>query len=332
MEVKTRYLIFVCFLIVSCNPEYIPPENINSDNNNIISPTRDPDGRVGELEATFLSSKNKFTFSESSIISETFTVSYVSTAQNFDVFKWVFEGGYTSGAGSSTTSSGSTIIEGNINDPDTSSQIGVLVEYRDGFGRYDVTHAVANSASFDINTKSDYVTYEYLDDLEVQNSLNPNGWINNSGLWFSPSDISTVTFSACENSIVGFYDNDDFTQTDPIDISKEFLNFGTSKKNLVFEYKIDFIVLPTLSNNLKRISLGYSPNLSSTSSITIEDGELWSNSSNESTEFRQVVIPLPLISNFNLSFTKYPSIINANGRQAYPFNICLRNIKIVPSE
>ncbi len=83
MEVKTRYLIFVCFLIISCNPEYIPPENINSDNNTIISPTRDPDGRVGELEATFLSSKKKFTLSESSIISETCTVSYVSTAQNF---------------------------------------------------------------------------------------------------------------------------------------------------------------------------------------------------------------------------------------------------------
>ena len=156
MEVKTRYLIFVCFLIISCNPEYIPPENINSNNNNIISPTRDPDGRVGELEATFLSSKNKFTFSESSISSNTFSVSYVSTAQNFDIFKWIFEGGYTS-TGSSTTSSGTTIVEGNINDPNTSSQVGVLVEYRDGFGRYDVTHAVANSASFDINTKSDWL-------------------------------------------------------------------------------------------------------------------------------------------------------------------------------
>lgn len=329
---KTRFLTFIFVIIVSCSPEYLPPVDVNSDRNNVISPTGDPDGRVGELEATFLSSKNKFTFSKSSMISDTFSVSYVSTAQNFDIFKWVFEGGYTSGSGSSTTSSGTTTIEGNINDPDTSSQIGVLVEYRDGFGKYDVIHAVANSASFDINTKSDYVTYEYLDDLEVQNPLNPDGWINNSGLWFSPSDISTVTFSACENSIVGFYDNDDFTQTDPIDISKEFSNFGTSKKNLVFEYKIDFIVLPTLSNNLKRISLGYSPNLSSTSSITIEAGELWSNSSNESTEFRQVIIPLPLISDFNLSFTKYPSLINSNGRQAYPFNVCIRNIKIVPSE
>ena len=329
---KIRFLTFIYFLVVCCNPEYVPPEEINPDGDKIISPTGNPDGRVGELEATFLSSDNKFTFSKSSMISDTFSVSYVSTAQNFDIFKWVFEGGYTSGSGSSTVSSGTTIIEGNINDPETSSQIGVLVEYRDGFGRYDVTHAVANSGSFDINTKSDYVTYEYLDDLEVQNTLNPEGWINNSGLWYSPSDISTVSFSSCENSIVGFYDNDDFTITDPIEISKEFSNFGTSKKNLVFEYKIDFIVLPTLSNNLKRISLGYTPNLSSSSSITIEAGELWSNSSNESTEFRQVIIPLPLISNFNLTFTKYPSVINSNGRQAYPFNVCLRNIKIVPSE
>jgi len=95
-----------------------------------------------------------------------------------------------------------------------------------------------------------------------------------------------------------------FTQSQEIRlISKEFSNFGTTKKNLVFEYKIDFIVLPAISNNLKRISLGYTPNLSSSSSITIEAGELWSNSSNESTDFRQVIVPLPLISNFNLSFT-----------------------------
>ena len=332
MITKIKIFLSTLLIFVRCTPEYVPPVDANNEQNGIISATGDPNGKIGELEATFLSSKNKFTFSESSIISNTFSVSYVSTAQNFDIFKWVFEGGFTSTSGSSTTSSGTTIIEGNINDPSTSSQIGVLVEYRDGFGRYDVTHAVANSASFDINTKSDYVTYEYLDDLKVQNSSTPDGWTNASGLWYSPSDISTATYSVCENSIVGFFDNDDFTITEPIDISKEFSNFGTSKKNLVFEYKIDFIVLPSISNNLKRISLGYTPNLSSSSSITIEAGELWSNSSNESTEFRQVIIPLPLISDFNLSFTKYPSIINSNGRQAYPFNVCLRNIKIVPSE
>ena len=328
---KTRFLTLIFVIIVSCTPEYVPSLDASSEQSNIISATGDPDGRVGELEATFLSSKSRFTFSESSLSSNTFSVSYVSTAQNFDVFKWIFEGGYTS-SGSSTTSSGTTIVEGNINDPATSSQIGVLVEYRDGFGRYDVTHAVANSGSFDINTKSDYVTYEYLDDLKVQNSSNPSGWSNTSGLWYSPSNLSTITFSACENSIVGFYDNDDFTLTEPIEISKEFTNFGTSKKNLVFEYKIDFIVPPVISNNLKRISLGYTPNLSLTSSVTIEDGELWFNSSNESTEFRQVVIPLPLISDFSLKFTKYPSVVNSMGRQAYPFNLCIRNIKIVPSD
>ena len=103
-------------------------------------------------------------------------------------------------------------------------------------------------------------------------------------------------------------------------------------KKTWFEYKIDFIVLPSLSNDLKRLSLGFTPNLSSTPSITFEAGELWSDSSNESTEFRRIVIPLPLISNFNLSFTKFPSAINSNGRQAYPFYVCLRNIKIIPSE
>ena len=331
MVVKIKIILLLLLLHTACTPEYVPSLDASSEQSDIISATGDPDGRVGELEATFLSSKSRFTFSESSLSSDTFSVSYVSTAQNFDVFKWIFEGGYTS-SGSSTTSSGTTIVEGNINDPTTSSQIGVLVEYREGFGRYDVTHAVANSGSFDINTKSDYVTYEYLDDLKVQNSSNPSGWSNMSGLWYSPSNLSTITFSACENSIVGFYDNDDFTLTEPIEISKEFSNFGTSKKNLVFEYKIDFIVPPLISNNLKRISLGYTPNLSLTSSITVEDGELWFNSSNESTEFRQVVIPLPLISDFSLKFTKYPSVVNSMGRQAYPFNLCIRNIKIVPSD
>ena len=331
MVVKIKIILLLLLLHTACTPEYVPSLDASSEQSDIISATGDPDGRVGELEATFLSSKSRFTFSESSLSSDTFSVSYVSTAQNFDVFKWIFEGGYTS-SGSSTTSSGTTIVEGNINDPTTSSQIGVLVEYREGFGRYDVTHAVANSGSFDINTKSDYVTYEYLDDLKVQNSSNPSGWSNTSGLWYSPSNLSTITFSACENSIVGFYDNDDFTLTEPIEISKEFSNFGTSKKNLVFEYKIDFIVPPLISNNLKRISLGYTPNLSLTSSITVEDGELWFNSSNESTEFRQVVIPLPLISDFSLKFTKYPSVVNSMGRQAYPFNLCIRNIKTVPSD
>ena len=74
----------------------LPPVDVNSDLILFLA-TGDPDGRVGELEATFLSSKSKFTFSESSLSSNTFSVSYVSTAQNFDIFKWIFEGGYTSG-------------------------------------------------------------------------------------------------------------------------------------------------------------------------------------------------------------------------------------------
>ena len=52
--------------------------------------------------------------------------------------------GYTN-VGSSTTVSGTTTIEGRLDDEETASQVAVLIEYRDGFGRHDMTHAVANS-------------------------------------------------------------------------------------------------------------------------------------------------------------------------------------------
>ena len=66
--------------------------------------------------------------------------------------------------------------------------------------------------------------------------------------------------------------------------------------------------------------------------MTIEPGELWSDSTYDVTEFRQVVVPLPLIPNFRLSFTKFPSVLNNNGIQRYPFSVCIRNVKIVPGE
>ena len=69
--------------------------------------------------------------------------------------------------GSTTTVSGTSIIEGRLDDEET-MPVAVLIEYRDGFGRYDMTHAVANSTSFDVVSIKDFVTYEYLDDLQVQ--------------------------------------------------------------------------------------------------------------------------------------------------------------------
>ena len=128
MVIKIKFILLIFLVVIGCTPEYVTTLDPSSEQSGIISPTGNPDGRVGELEATFLSSKNMFTFSESSISSDTFSISYVSTAQNFDIYKWIFEGGYVSSSGSSTTSSGTTIVEGNINDPSTSSQIGILVE------------------------------------------------------------------------------------------------------------------------------------------------------------------------------------------------------------
>ena len=323
------YLIGISFLASHCTPEFVPDSILDDESNAIILPTGDPNGRKGEVEASFLSSQNKFTFSESTMSSETFRVSYVTTAQNFDIFKWVFEGGYTD-VGSTTTVSGTTTIEGNLNDEETASQVAVLIEYRDGFGRYDMTHAVANSDNFDVVSIKDFVTYEYLDDLEVQPEGDSSAWENPQEGWFGPSANSTVTYTPCPNAMVGYYQSNIGAVDEPSVLSKEFSNFGTSPKNLVFEYKFEFLVLPNSPDENKKISLGYTPIVAGSSNVTIEPGELWSDSTYDVTEFRQVVVPLPLIPNFRLSFTKFPSELNSNGLQRYPFSICIRNIKIVP--
>ena len=325
------YLIGLSFLATHCTPEFVPDSMLDDESNAIIVPTGDPNGRTGEVEASFLSSQNKFTFSESTMMSsQTFRVSYVSTSQNFDIFKWVFEGGQpTSDSASSTQVSGTTIIEGSLGDP----EVAVLIEY-DGFGRYDMTHAVANSTSLDVVSIKDFVTYEYLDDLQVKtnggNTTASTTWDNEQQGWFSPSAGSTVTYTPCPNAMVGYYQSDLGAEDEPAVISKAFSNFGNSPKNLVFEYKFEFLVLPNSPDSTKKISLGYTPLFPGNATVTIEPGELWSDSTYDVTEFRQVVVPLPLISDFRLSFTKYPSILNSNGIQRYPFSVCIRNLKIVP--
>ena len=326
---KLIYLLGIAVLVSHCTPEFVPDSLLDDESNSVIAPTGDPNGRTGEVVASFLSSQNKFTFSESSMSSETFRVSYVTTSQNFDVFKWVFEGGYTD-VGSSTTVSGTTTIEGSLDDDETGSQVAVLIEYRDGFGRYDMTHAVANSTSFDVVSIKDFVTYEYLDDLQVQPTGNSSAWENPQQGWFGPSANSTVTYTPCPNAMVCYYQSNNGAEDEPSVLSKEFSNFGTSPKNLVFEYKFEFLVLPNSPDDTKKISLGYTPIVSGSSSVSIEPGELWSDSTYDVTEFRQVVVPLPLIPNFRLSFIKYPSVLNNNGIQRYPFSVCIRNIKIVP--
>ena len=323
---------FIGFLIVasSCTPEFVPQSLLEEDPNAIISPTQDPNGRTGEVEASFLSSEHSFTVTNSIMPNDTvFRVSYVTTSKNFDIFKWVFEGGTTS-VGSTTTVSGTTTVEGNIDDPQTNAQIAVLVEYDSIFGRYDMKHAVANADNFDIISIKDYVTFEYQDDLKMYNDTIPWGWRNPQEGWFGPSANSTVTFEPCENAMVGYYIANGAGEDEISRISKDFANFGTTPKNLVFEYKMEFLVLPNNPDNDVKVSLGYTPIVSGSGSLTIEPGELWSDSSYDVTEFRQVIIPLPIIPNFRLSFDKYPSVLNSSGQQRYPFSICVRNLKIVP--
>ena len=323
---------FIGFLIVatSCTPEFVPQSLLQEDPNSIISPTQDPNGRTGEVEASFLSSEHSFTVTNSIMPNDTvFRVSYVTTSKNFDVFKWVFEGGTTS-VGSTTTVSGTTTVEGNIDDPQTNAQIAVLVEYDSIFGRYDMKHAVANADNFDIISIKDYVTFEYQDDLKMYNDTIPWGWRNPQEGWFGPSTNSTVTFEPCENAMVGYYIANGAGEDEISRISKDFANFGTAPKNLVFEYKMEFLVLPNNPDNDVKVSLGYTPIVSGSGSVTIEPGELWSDSSYDVTEFRQVIIPLPIIPNFRLSFDKHPSELNSSGQQRYPFSVCIRNLKIVP--
>ena len=342
------YLIGLSFLVSHCTPEFVPDSMLNDDSNAIILPTGDPNGRKGEVVASFLSSENEISFQEnrlSNTNSDTFRVSYVSTSQNFDVFKWIFEGGYTMN-GSSTTVSNVTTVEGTLDDE---NGLAVLVYYPKDISRYNTTHAIANSNSFDILNKKDFVRFEYLDNMQITTNTiiaineKEDRWTNEENGWFSPSMTPTITYTPCPNAMVGFYEsNIEQYKNAPLEITKDFYGFGIKSKNLIFEYKFEFLVLPNSPDETKKISLGYTPiilgdnegddNGDSTEddSISVEAGELWSDSSYDVTEFRQVVVPLPLISNFRLSFTKYPSILNNNNVQRYPFTVCIRNVKIVP--
>ena len=131
-------------------------------------------------------------------------------------------------------------------------------------GSFDVIHAVANKTDFSVIRKRDYVSYEFRDNLTI-NSTNVDSWKISSAApigWIAPAD--TYVYLPCEESLVAFHTLRDpdtgeilATNNDNHTLSKSFRSFGDEPKNLVFEYKIDFVALPTVIDTNPKISLSY---------------------------------------------------------------------------
>ena len=308
----------------------MPPENTEADTNllAIIAPSGNPDHKTGSVQASFLSSNSVFTVA-SSTLSNTVSINFISTAKNNDSVVWVFEG--------STASP--TTLRGNASSP---SAVATQVFY-EKLGSFDVVHAVANKTDFNVIRKKNYVSYEFRDNLTID-ATNDNSWTIESAApngWIAPAD--TYVYSLCEESLVAFH-----TLRDPVTglvtdanndnhkLSKSFRSFGDEPKNLLFEYKIDFVALPAVVDVNPKISLSYYPIIrlgtGTVSSTETDPYELWSDVTYNETRFRQVIIPLPNLSDFDLVFTKYPSALNENDQQMHPFTVCIRNIRIVASE
>ena len=315
--------------LFSCTKEFVPPEDTEADTNllAIIAPSGNSDHKTGSVQASFLSSNSVFTVA-SSTLSNTVSINFISTAKNNDSVVWVFEG--------STASP--TTLRGNVNSP---SAVATQVFYQK-LGKFDVVHAVANKTDFNVIRKKDYVSYEFQDNLTID-AANDDSWTILSAApigWIAPDD--SYVYLPCEESLVSYHTLRDpntgeilATNNDNHVLSKSFRSFGDEPKNLVFEYKIDFIALPTVVDVNPKISLSYNPVIalgSGLDAVHTDPYELWSDVTYEATRFRQVIIPLPNLSDFDLVFTKYPSALNADEEQLHPFTVCIRNIRIVASE
>ena len=316
--------------LFSCTKEFVPPEDTEADTNllAIIAPSGNPDHKTGSVQASFLSSNSVFTVASSTLSNLKFPVTFISTAQNNDSIVWIFEG--------STASP--TTLRGNASSP---SAVATQVFYQK-LGSFDVVHAVANKTDFNVIRKKNYVSYEFRDNLTID-ATNDDSWTVLSAEpigWIAPAD--TYVYAPCEESLVAFHTlrNPDTgevldTNNDNHTLSKSFRSFGDEPKNLVFEYKIDFIALPTVVDINPKISLSYNPIIalgSGLNPVETDPYELWSDVTYEVTRFRQVIIPLPNLSDFDLVFTKYPSALNENDDQLHPFTVCIRDIRIVASE
>ena len=316
--------------LFSCTKEFVPPEDTEADTNllAIIAPSGNPDHKTGSVQASFLSSNSVFTVASSTLSNLEFPVTFISTAQNNDSIVWIFEG--------STASP--TTLRGNASSP---SAVATQVFYQK-LGSFDVVHAVANKTDFNVIRKKNYVSYEFRDNLTID-ATNDDSWTVLSAEpigWIAPAD--TYVYAPCEESLVAFHTlrNPDTgevldTNNDNHTLSKSFRSFGDEPKNLVFEYKIDFIALPTVVDINPKISLSYNPIIalgSGLNPVETDPYELWSDVTYDVTRFRQVIIPLPNLSDFDLVFTKYPSALNENDDQLHPFTVCIRDIRIVASE
>ena len=308
----------------------MPPENTEANANllAIIAPSGDPDHKTGPLQASFLSTNSVFSVASSTLSNSNFPITFISTAQNNDSIVWIFEG--------STASP--TTLRGNASSP---SAVATQVFYQK-LGSFDVVHAVANKTDFNVIRKKNYVSYEFRDNMTID-ATNDDSWTVLSAEpigWIAPAD--TYVYAPCEESLVAFHTlrNPDTgevldTNNDNHTLSKSFRSFGDEPKNLVFEYKIDFIALPTVVDINPKISLSYNPIIalgSGLNPVETDPYELWSDVTYEVTRFRQVIIPLPNLSDFDLVFTKYPSALNENDDQLHPFTVCIRDIRIVASE
>ena len=323
-------LFLLSAFLFSCTKEFVPPENTEADVNlsAIIAPSENPDHKTGPVQAKFLSSNSIFTVASSTLSNLAFPVTFISTAQNNDSIVWIFEG---------STASPST-LRGNTSSP---SAIATQVFYQK-LGSFDVVHAVANKTDFNVIRKKNYVNYEFRDNLTID-ATNDDSWRVLSAEpvgWIAPAD--TYLYALCEESLVAFHTlrNQDTgevldTNNENHILSKSFRSFGDEPKNLVFEYKIDFIALPTVVDKNTKISLSYNPIItlgSGLNPVETDPYELWSDVTYDVTRFRQVIIPLPNLSDFDLVFTKYPSALNEKDEQSHPFTVCVQNIRIVASE
>ena len=316
--------------LFSCTKEFVPPEDTEADTNllAIIAPSGNPDHKTGSVQASFLSSNSVFTVASSTLSNLAFPVTFISTAQNNDSIVWIFEG--------STASP--TTLRGNASSP---SAVATQVFYQK-LGSFDVVHAVANKTDFNVIRKKNYVSYEFRDNLTID-ATNDDSWTVLSAEpigWIAPAD--TYVYAPCEESLVAFHTlrNPNTgevleTNNDNHILSKSFRSFGDEPKNLVFEYKIDFIALPTVVDINPKVSLSYNPIIalgSGLNPVETDPYELWSDVTYDVTQFRQIIIPLPNLSDFDLVFTKYPSALNENDDQLHPFTVCIRDIRIVASE